>query len=144
MTVPTPKATPYLSTYSSPGSYQVMIGAKDAAGTSVEASGAITILPANEFMIGKLALNRRKGTATLIATVPGPGKLVLRGKGVRKETVGAKLAGKVKLTIRVRGTLLRRLSKRGRVRVSLTIAFTPSGGSTAFKHKKATLVKKRR
>ena len=38
--------------------------------------------PDNSFKIGKPKLNRRRGTATLPVTVPGPGTLGLRGDGV--------------------------------------------------------------
>jgi hypothetical protein len=37
--------------------------------------------PSNAFSFGKLKRNKRRGTATLIVLVPGPGELALTGKG---------------------------------------------------------------
>ncbi len=75
-------------------------------------------------------------------TVPGPGRLVLSGKGVEKATKQPKRAGKVRLPIRARSRALKSLLRRGNVRVSLVIAFTPNGGITHVKYKKVTLLKK--
>lgn len=59
-------------TYTAPGTYRVTVTAKDAAASAVSASAAITVLPSNEFAIGKLKLNRKTGTAALSVTVPVP------------------------------------------------------------------------
>ena len=131
-------------TYAAPGTYPVTITARDGAGSVVSASAAITILPSNEFTIGRLKLNRKTGTAALSVIVPGPGRLDLSGRGVRKERIRPKRAGKVRILIRARGSAHKRLIKRGRVRLALSLAFTPSGGDTAIQHKRVTLVKKRR
>jgi PKD repeat protein len=128
-------------TYTAPGTYRVTVSSTDAAGTPVSAGAPIKILPSNDFKIGKLSLNRKQGTGTLAVTAPGPGKLVLSGKGVKWVTEDAKRAGVLKLPIAARGKALKRLAKRGRVRVALTIAFTPDGGATLVKDKTVTLVK---
>ena len=106
------------------------------------AGGTISIPPSNRFTIGRLSLNRRKGTGTLLVKVPGPGKLVLSGKGVRKTSRRAKRAGQVKLAIRAQGATRRNLAKGGRARVKLAIAFTPEGGSALVKGKKVKLIEK--
>ncbi len=129
-------------TYMTKGTYQVTVTSEDAAGTPVSAGGTISILPSNQFAIGRLSLNRRKGTGSFAVTVPGPGRLVLAGKGVKKVTKRVKRAGKVKLPIRARGKALERLLREGKVRVPLAISFTPDGGTTLFKHKTVTLIKK--
>ncbi len=108
------------------------------------AERTITILPSNEFAIGRLSRSRKRGTATFVVTVPGPGKLVLFGKGVEKATTRPRRAGRVKLPIRARGKALKSLLRRGNVRVPLAIAFTPNGGTTHVKHKKVTLIKRLR
>jgi PKD domain len=131
-------------TYMAKGTYQVTVTSTDAAGTPVSAGGAIAIAPSNDFKIGRLSLNRKKGTGTFAVTAPGPGKFVLSGKGVKKATKRVEQAGKVKLPIRARGKALKRLERRGKVRLSLTISFTPDGGTTLVKHKKVTLIKKLR
>jgi PKD domain len=129
-------------TYSARGTYQVTVTSTDAAGTPVSAERTITILPSDEFAIGRLSRNRKRGTATFLVTVPGPGKLVLFGKGVKKATRRPERAGRLKLPIVARGKARKRLLRRGSVRVPLAIAFTPNGGATHAKHKKVTLIKR--
>ncbi len=130
-------------TYTEPGTYRVTATASDAAGTPVSAAGTISIQPSNRFAIGRLSRNRRRGTATLFLTVPGPGRLVLSGKAVRKTSRRARRAGRVKLPVRARGAALRRLARRGKVRLVLKIAFTPDGGTTLVEEKGVMLVKGR-
>ncbi len=131
-------------TYSAQGAYRVTVTATDAAGTPVSAEGMIAIVPSNRFRILSLRRNPRRGTAILAVWVPGPGRLVLSGRGVRKATRRAKRAGRVRLAIRARGAPLERLRRRGRVKLAVTIAFTPDGGATLAKHKRVTLVKRLR
>lgn len=83
----------------------------------------------NLFRFGKLKLNRRRGTATLAVTVPGPGALTLRGRGVRRAAATPKLAGTVRLTIRAVGAAKRRLSRTGRAKVRALVTFAPTGGT---------------
>ncbi len=131
-------------TYAAKGTYRVTVASQDAAGTPVAAGGTISILPSNDFSIGGLSLSRKKGTGALAVTVPGPGKLVLSGKGVEKATKRVKRARRVKLPIRARGKALKALKKRGKVRLPLAIAFTPDGGNTLVKYEKVMLIKKLR
>jgi PKD domain len=136
------EGTSVVHTYSAQGTYRVTVTSKDAAGTSVVGASPITILPSNEFAIGRLSLDRKKGTGSLLVTVPGPGRLVLFGRGVKKAIKRPKRAGKVKLPIVTKGKTLKGLLKHGHVRVSLEIAFTPNGGTRRVKHKKVALIKK--
>jgi hypothetical protein len=129
--------------YSAPGVFRVAVTAADAAGTSVESEGTIAIRPSGEFSLGKVSVDKKKGTATIVVTVSGPGKLVLFGKGVRKAVRRVAAAGKTKLPIAATGKTLKRLKARGRVRVRLQISFTPDGGAAAVMHKSAVLIKKR-
>ena len=131
-------------TYAARGTYRVTATSIDAAGTLVSAAGTISVQPSNRFTIGRLSLNRRKGTASLLVTVPGPGKLVLFGKGVKRASRRAKRAGKVRLPVRPRGAVLHRLARRRKARLTLKVAFTPDGGTTLTEGKRVTLVKGRR
>jgi PKD repeat protein len=128
--------------YTTPGTYRVTVTSKDAAASTVTASGEITILPSNEFLIGRFSPRRKLGTGTLALTLPGPGKLVLSGRGVKRERLRPKRAGKVRISVRARGAAHKTLLKRGQVKLALSIAFTPSGGTTRLKHKNVTLIKK--
>jgi hypothetical protein len=115
--------------------------------------GGGAVEPSNQFSFGKVKLNKRKGTATLPATVPGAGSLTLAGKGVKPQrptraargraakTVNA--AGIVKLKITPKGKTRKKLNRRGKAKVKLTITFTPTGGSPNAKGKTIKLVRKR-
>jgi hypothetical protein len=109
-------------------------------------------IPSNAFKFGKLKRNKRRGTATLVVILPGPGTLTLRGKGVvgrqpgdkaqskASKAVGA--AGRVRLLIRSEGRAKRRLARRGRVKVKLKVTYTPTGGAANTKTKSVKLVKR--
>jgi hypothetical protein len=109
------------------------------------------VLPSNAFKFGRLKRNRRKGTATLIVVVPGPGILTLSGKGIvgkqpgrrakSSKTVGS--AGRVGLLIRSRGGAKRKLRRTGKVRVRAKVTYTPTGGTPNTKAKTVKLVKRR-
>jgi hypothetical protein len=128
--------------YSAPGTYLVTVTSKDAAGTASMASGSIAIRPSNDFVIKKLLRNKKKGTGTLVVTVPGPGLLVLRAKGVKRVSKRAARAGDVKIPVKPTGKLRKKLAQRGRAKVGLAITFTPDGGEALVKRKKAALIEK--
>ncbi|MGH2982023.1 MAG: hypothetical protein ACRDKV_08280 [Solirubrobacterales bacterium] len=86
--------------------------------------------------LGKPKRNRRNGTAILPVRVPGPGKLTLSGKSVRRQrparaAAASKLAtaaGRVKLRIKPKGRARRKLNRTGRARVKVKVRYTPTGG----------------
>jgi hypothetical protein len=131
------------------GAYE--FAASSSCGTAGGASsGAGTA--SNAATIGKPRLNRKRGTGRLPVTVPGPGTLTLRGSGVVTErwarataslsrTVSA--AGTVKLLVKAKGRAKRKLDRTGRVKVSVTITFTPTGGTANAQRKRIKLIKKR-
>jgi hypothetical protein len=128
--------------YLAPGTYGVTATAEDAARTTTSRNGTITIVARNEFTIGRLSLNRRKGTGTLSVTVPEPGRLVLTGPGVKRVSVSFATPGTVKLPVRAVGKGSRRLAEDGSLRALLRVAYSPVGGSTNVHHRRVTLVKK--
>jgi hypothetical protein len=83
-------------------------------------------LPDNGFAIGKVRLNKRRGTATVAVIVPGPGLVSLSGAVSQLRTVSA--AGKVVLRVLPGPAQRRALRRKGSARVRLTIAFQPRGG----------------
>jgi hypothetical protein len=89
--------------------------------------------------LGKAELNERAGTATLTATLPGPGKLVLKGKGIKKVTKRAKRKGKVTLTVKPLPKAAKELAASGKATVAITLTFTPSGGDPRSKPVRLTL-----
>ena len=74
--------------------------------------------------------NKKKGTAKVPVTVAAPGTLVLSGKKIKLHT-RAVPAGTTKLTVAAKGKARKKLLKTGRVKVQLTLTFTPAGGTPA-------------
>jgi hypothetical protein len=104
--------------------------------------------PSNTFTLGKTTLNKKKGTATITATVPNPGDLTASGKGVkRSSSAGARTAvsvaapGTVKLKIRAKGKKKATLNDVGKVKVKPKITYTPTGGTAATQSRKVKLKK---
>jgi hypothetical protein len=96
--------------------------------------------PSNQFRIGKVKRNLKKGTARLTVTVPGPGTLELAGKGLVRRPARSATA-RAKLLIKAIGKAKQRLDRTGRVKVKAIITFTPTGGTPSTK-RKGILLKK--
>ena len=109
------------------------------AGSTPPPATLISIKPGNHFSFGKLKLNKKKGTATLIVEVPGAGSLVLGGKGVKKASAQAKGPGNVILLVKAAGKAKKKLGELGEVRLALKVSFTPGGGVANTETTKATL-----
>jgi len=77
-------------------------------------------------------------TATLTLKVPGPGDIAIRGAGVKavKRHVGQAGTYVVKATLSASGK--RSLRRHKRLSSTLTVSFTPNGGTTAKKTTKVT------
>jgi hypothetical protein len=99
--------------------------------------------PANSFALSRPKLNGRNGTASLIATVPGPGALLLTGKGIKTRTRSADHPGQVQLTLTAQPKTSRRLRRTGRVKVTAQVTYTPTGGDPNTKSKTLTLTLRR-
>jgi virginiamycin B lyase len=122
--------------------------ASNPSGASPAATATIRVMPAaNEFTLRRkkpTRRNRRRGNAKLLAEgVPGPGQLVLRGRGIRKVTADVEEAGTVGLKVRAKGRRKRALNHRGRVRVKARVTFSPFGGEPNTKLKRVKLVRRR-
>jgi hypothetical protein len=102
----------------------------DGSGGSSDRSGgggADTATPvSNLFTIGKVGLNRRRGTATLKVEVPGPGLVAVDGAVPQQRQ--AEAAGRVALPVVPKPKARRILNRRGSVRLKLTVTFVPRGG----------------
>lgn len=105
--------------------------------------------PSNAFTVGKAALNKRRGTATLTVNVPSAGELVASGKGVkaassfpRAQSSKSVPPGSAQLVIRARGKKKRKLDETGKVTLSIAITFTPTGGDPNTQSMKVTLKKR--
>jgi hypothetical protein len=108
----------------------------------------LRIVPSNSFSFGRLELNRRKGTATLVVNLPGPGTVGLAGKGIvglpaqARASTAAATAGPLKLTIKAKGKTRRKLNRTGKARVTAIVTYTPTGGTLATQSKRIRLIKR--
>jgi DNA-binding beta-propeller fold protein YncE len=100
--------------------------------------------PSNAFEITKIGRNKRKGRAIVTVEVPGPGELALAGKKLRTTHNRANSDGAYKLSVLPRGKAKRKLAKRGKLKVSFAITFTPDEGDPATQARKLKLKRKRR
>jgi Tol biopolymer transport system component len=98
------------------------------AGSTPSPATAISSKSGNHFSFGKLKLNKKKGTATLIVTVPGAGSLVLGGKGVKRASAQAKGPGDVTLPVKAAAKAKKKLDELGKLKLALKVTFTPGGG----------------
>lgn len=101
----------------------------------------VTVTPSNQFKFGKLVLNKKKGTATLAVSVPGPGNLVLKGNGLKKVTKASQKAGNVKLAVKAKGKALKKLKEKGKATLKAKLTFTPTGGTALTKPRTLALKK---
>jgi hypothetical protein len=106
------------------------------------------LVPANTFSLSPITRNKKKGTASLTATVPNPGELTGSGKGVKVSSAAGAVTsktvaapGEVKLTIRAKGRNQATLNETGKVKVKPKISYTPTGGDPSTQSVKVKLKK---
>ncbi|HET6869697.1 MAG TPA: hypothetical protein VFH80_27535 [Solirubrobacteraceae bacterium] len=118
------------------------------AGLSVLAPPSLSVSPSakpsNSFALSKPKLNRRSGSAVLIATVPGPGTLRLAGRRIKPLSRSVAGPGTVKLTIKGQPSTGRRLARTGKATITVEVTYTPTGGDPNTESKKLTLTRGRR
>jgi hypothetical protein len=105
--------------------------------------------PVNTFTINGIARNKKKGTATAAITTQNPGTLAESGKGVKaassskaRSAVSVGAAGTVNVPIRAKGKKKTKLRTTGKVKLSPTFTFTPTGGAPSAQTIKVKLKKK--
>jgi hypothetical protein len=90
---------------------------------------AAVLVPDNGFTLGGIVRDRKRGTASITATTSNPGIVTVSGKGLRKRTPKSlAVAGPVTFQLTPTGRTARRLVRKGRVTIALTVTFIPSGG----------------
>jgi streptogramin lyase len=97
-------------------------------------------VPANTFLL--LSPRARGSTVRLPVAVPGPGRLAVRGPGLRQSATSAPRCGQRNVPIIPKGALRRKLHSHGALRVSARITFTPRSG-TPFSQKTTVLLRVR-
>ena len=100
---------------------------------------AVDSLRSPPFEFGRVRRNRHRGTATLTVILPGPGRLVLSGRGIKRVSKPAD-RGPVKLRIRPKGKAKDKLDSTGRARVKAKVTHIPTGGAPATRSKRLKLI----
>lgn len=100
-------------------------------------------VPSSKFRFAGLVKNRRNGTAVLFVRVPGPGRVILKGHGVRRLSRGAPRAMRVRLAVKPKVRLRRYLKQHGKARIRVEVTFKPIDG-IPFTREKAILLKRTR
>jgi hypothetical protein len=99
--------------------------------------------PDNAFSVGGTKRNKKKGNATVTLDLPNPGTLAASGTGAKVAAAAKSVpAGFAKLLVKAKGKKLRTLNDTGKVKLSLSVTYTPSGGDAATQSLKVKLKKK--
>jgi hypothetical protein len=97
----------------------------------------------NDFTLGKVKKNKKKGTAKVTVEVPNPGDLVLaKSKKVRPDDDRADAGGAEKLQVKAKGKAKKRLAEKGKTKVNVQVTYTPDGGDANTKSRQVKLVLK--
>ncbi|HEY6653894.1 MAG TPA: hypothetical protein VI028_07190 [Solirubrobacterales bacterium] len=104
------------------------------------------LVPSNDFLLTAITRDRHRGTALLTANVSNPGILTISGKSLKKRpSKNIAVARTVQLQIASVGAKKRKLEKTGKLTLTLTVTFSPTGGDPASKTLPVKLkLKKRR
>lgn len=92
--------------------------------------------------LGKLKRKPANGTAKLSVTVSGAGSLSVKGKLLVTKRATTTAEGTVQLLLKPRGRALKSLRKKGSVKLSATVTFTPSGEAAITRKRTVKLVRK--
>ena len=103
------------------------------------------LAPSNDFTLGTVTRDRRRGSANVTAYVSNPGLVTISGRGLKKRNVEKTVAvpGPVPFQIAAAGSFKRRLERKGRVTIIPTVTFYPTGGEPASKSLTVRLRKRR-
>jgi hypothetical protein len=98
--------------------------------------------PDNAFRIASTQRNKKRGTATITVELPNPGDLTATGIGARASKVVA--AGTAQIIVNATGKKKRKLQKRGKVKLPVSLTYTPTGGNASSQQLPLVLKKKLR
>ena len=96
-------------------------------GTPTGAPTTGTTPPVPTVHIGGITRHTKRGTASIVVAVNGPGTVVVRGRHVVSQTVAA--TGTVSVPVRLKGKLRASLATHHRVTVTVTVTFIAADGT---------------
>jgi hypothetical protein len=106
----------------------------------------LTSCHSNAFAFAGVTGNKKKGTATLKVNVPEPGELIGSGNGAKVAAAGATIskavtAGTAQLLVKAKGKNKRKLNETGKLKLSVAVTYTPTGGKPSTQSIKVKLKK---
>lgn len=111
-------------------------GTPSTTSTGGSSSTPLPVKPSNLFTLPRKSISSKTGGATVSAKLPGPGVLEMVGTAkvgkkqikVGRTVLNASKAGTFALQLKPSGAAKQQLRKKGSLRVSLELTFTPTGG----------------
>jgi hypothetical protein len=100
-------------------------------GGGIEPQFNAVVAPTNTVVLSAITRHKKKGTASLTATLPNPGTLAVKGKLVKPQTLDASAAGNLALTLRPNRQGKKKLKLSGKASGKIAFTFTPSFGDPA-------------
>lgn len=104
---------------------------------------SLITLPSNRIRFSGLVKNRRNGSAVLFVRVAGPGRVILKGRGVRRLRRGAPRPMIVRLPVKPKVRLRHFVKRHGKGRIRVEVTFRPVGGVARSIEKVIVLRRKR-
>jgi hypothetical protein len=101
-----------------------------------------TVEPSNKVTFGKVKRNTRSGSAKVTINVPNPGTLAYGGKVTVFGPSSLVIGTSIQLTVKAKGKTKKKLDQNGKVKASLKVTFTPTGGKAATSSTNIKLQKK--
>lgn len=87
--------------------------------------------------------NLRSGTAILFVSVPGPGRVILRGRGIRRLARFVGQPRRLRLVVRPKVRLMHYLKRHRKGRIRAAVTFRPHDGSAAETIERPIALKRR-
>ena len=87
------------------------------------------LVPDNGLTLGAITRDRKRGTATIIATTSNPGVVAIAGKGMKKRpSKSLAVAGPITFAVAAVGKTKHKLVRKGKIVLPVRITFSPTGG----------------
>lgn len=97
----------------------------------------------NAFSFGAVSRNKKKGKASAVVHAAGPGSFALSGKGLKPQQASlGNTAADVSFPVIATGKTRTKLRSDGKARVTLSVTYTPDGGTANTQSEQIKLIKK--
>jgi hypothetical protein len=122
-----------------PGAYACRATATNPAGSATQTSPTVNVTVA--LTLGGAKLNKKKGNATLSVSAGAAGTLQLAGKDLAPQAASPGSPQAVSMLVTPTGRSKKKLNQKGKVSVTATVTFTPTGGQPSSSQKTIKLKK---